>query len=267
MTMVANSCWGSLKFSRKLTFWLLHRFFQRQRPQQRLIILHTIEANHCSKLTNLLDYLGKQRHLALTVTFDDGYRSTMDAVQALPSLRAVFFICPAYLDTPDSVARKHFLYRQLLDRNTVPSEPAPVSMTPLRWDDLHELQRNGHVIGAHTLTHRHLSRIDSVRELEREIIGSGDLLEERLNCPIQWFAYPFGGLASIDERACKIIARRYRYLCTGIRGNNHGRDGHPVRWRDAIDLNWPDRYIAFLLSGGLDWAYLRQRRQMMRMAG
>lgn len=259
--------WGSLRSSRRVVYRLLAPLFRGGGPQRREITLHHVEADQHGALRALLEAIARRPKLTVTLTFDDGFRSSMEAIRRLPRVRAVFFVCPGYLEAPAGPARQRFLYRNLLEQKTVPPGPAPACLAPLDWEDIRVLHREGHVIGAHTRSHRHLSELRSRRELEREIVGAGDLLEDRLNAPVEWFAHPFGDARSIHADACRIAAARYRHLCTGIRGNNHGREGRFLHWRDAVELQWPTEYILFLLSGGLDWAYRRQRRRMRAMAG
>jgi peptidoglycan/xylan/chitin deacetylase (PgdA/CDA1 family) len=72
---------------------------------------------------------------------------------------------------------------------------APRPATPLfmTWDQIRELHRMGHTIGAHTVTHPVLAT-QSPAEQRAELTVSRQRLEEQLGVPVPLFAYPFGKL-------------------------------------------------------------------------
>lgn len=61
----------------------------------------------------------------------------------------------------------------------------------LKWDDLKELVREGNSIGSHTLDHRDLSMLN-VRDQEREIRQSKEILEKNLGYEVKAFCFPYG---------------------------------------------------------------------------
>ncbi len=61
----------------------------------------------------------------------------------------------------------------------------------LSLDELKEMMENGMEIGAHTITHPHLTQIPFDAAFN-EINGSKKALEEMLGCRINFFAYPYG---------------------------------------------------------------------------
>lgn len=61
----------------------------------------------------------------------------------------------------------------------------------MNWDDVRELDAAGVELGAHTVHHEILSRLDA-QGCEREIMGSRQALERGLGHPVPSFAYPFG---------------------------------------------------------------------------
>jgi peptidoglycan/xylan/chitin deacetylase (PgdA/CDA1 family) len=75
----------------------------------------------------------------------------------------------------------------------------------LSWDELQDLAREPDVtIGAHTLSHPVLAKLDTTAAL-REIAESKALLEHRLGRPVRHFAYPFGDRISADEREFRLV--------------------------------------------------------------
>lgn len=110
-------------------------------------------------------------------TFDDGYRDVLD--YALPILdafgiRALFFL--------------------ISDRSTAPT-PVPSSQpwdAYLGWEDARELERAGHLVGAHSRTHMKLTELDADAQ-SAEIDGSLASVATELARPGPvHFAYPYG---------------------------------------------------------------------------
>jgi GT2 family glycosyltransferase/peptidoglycan/xylan/chitin deacetylase (PgdA/CDA1 family) len=78
---------------------------------------------------------------------------------------------------------------------------------PLRLMDeeaLHLWNCRGVEYGAHTCTHRDLPRLDD-RELEIELGGSRQAIEQMIGCPVRTFAYPYG----VFDRRVQLKCREY----------------------------------------------------------
>jgi peptidoglycan/xylan/chitin deacetylase (PgdA/CDA1 family) len=109
------------------------------------------------------------RHPVL-ITFDDGYRDVLG--KAAPTLHrlhlhAIEFVITDRVDGPD-----------------------PSFLT---WPELRRLERLGVAIGSHTVTHRNLVHL-TAPEVRVELRRSRAVLERHLGHPVQWFAYPSGGV-------------------------------------------------------------------------
>ncbi|RLC11162.1 MAG: hypothetical protein DRI24_19200, partial [Deltaproteobacteria bacterium] len=74
---------------------------------------------------------------------------------------------------------------------SLPQSP-PIDFAPLNWEQIMTMAQSGISIGAHTLTHRVLSRVDPAHSWE-EIMGSRNELEKMLDKKVGWFCYPQGG--------------------------------------------------------------------------
>jgi peptidoglycan/xylan/chitin deacetylase (PgdA/CDA1 family) len=91
---------------------------------------------------------------------------------------------------------------------------------------LMELQRRGHCIGAHTVTHPRLTRLAD-EAVHRELLDCRKVLGSVLGKPPEWLAYPYGNVAP----RIMAIAREsgYRGAVTTIRDNRvKGRDLHAL---------------------------------------
>jgi peptidoglycan/xylan/chitin deacetylase (PgdA/CDA1 family) len=113
---------------------------------------------------------------AAVLTFDDGYRSVYD--EAFPVLREAGMTATVFL----TVGRRGDAGERL---------PALEGRAMLAWSEIREMQRAGFAIGAHTRTHRDLTRL-AASEIDDEMRGSKQAIEDRLGTAVSCFAYPFG---------------------------------------------------------------------------
>ncbi len=199
-------------------------------------------------------------------SFDDGFASNAEVARDIltpAGIAGLFFVCPGLIDLtpqdqPAAVAAGIFDGRidgAELDRR----------LRLMTWNEVEALAVSGHTIGAHSLTHRRLSRLRG-GTLAHEILDSGARIETRLGTPVTWFAYPFGDIDSIDAETMRIIAGRYRFCRSGVRGAN-GRTTHPLALRgDHIDLTAPSAWQRLTLEGGLDGRYRAARRRLDDLA-
>ena len=234
--------------------------------QRRFVIIHDIPLHLEDTFRQVVSKIKSIDSVDTTLTFDDGFISSYNAIKKVKHNQAIFFVSPGFLNCTGNKNKKDFFKKKFL-RNVfyLEKRPLPEYIQPATWESLKELIANDHIIGAHTVNHVKLSDITSPKELEYEIISSGDMIEDRLNKKVEWFSYPFGDISSINKKAYKIIKKRYQYCCTGIRGNNNDRYYPYAIWRDFIDLSWPTEYIEFVLKGGLDWYYFFKRRKLFKM--
>jgi len=137
----------------------------------------------------------------------------------------------------------------------------PDDTTLMSWADVQSLVQAGHTIGSHALFHRRLSRLTD-EERRGEIIDSGSFLEDRLEVPVRWFAYPFGDLGSIDSSSLRIIGGRYEFCCSTLRGVNAATTRPLELLRDHIDLSASFAYQRMILAGSLDFRYRRSVKQL-----
>jgi peptidoglycan/xylan/chitin deacetylase (PgdA/CDA1 family) len=203
----------------------------------------------------------------IIITFDDGFRSSALAARQVldpKGLKALFFIPYNFIGLQGAAA-KEFAAEHLFE-GKVPAARIGDDLQPMTWDDVHKLAAQGHEIGAHTLSHARLSALPDQAARREEIVVSGDKLSAKLGRSVSLFAYPFGDNSSIDAAAGKLIAGRYDYCFTGLRGANAAGSGPAWVYRDEINLDYPWRYILFLLYGGLDPFYARRRKALAELA-
>lgn len=199
------------------------------------------------------------------LSFDDGFASNFDlagSVLAVHGARALFFVSPGLIDlTGDN--QRQAIAKNVFDGRRPPEDLDP-ALVMMDWEQIRELVDLGHEVGCHGLTHRRLSNLDG-DDLRREILVAGDLLETRLDRNSPWYAYAFGDVGSVSEPALKIIAERFRFCRSGIRGLNTEKTTGTAIVADHIPLLAPLAYQKFILEGGLDSRYAGPRRELRRM--
>ncbi|MDP2923951.1 MAG: polysaccharide deacetylase family protein [Candidatus Omnitrophota bacterium] len=132
------------------------------------------------------DRLGQR---SVCITFDDGFADNYKYVFPLLEkygLKATFYITTSRIRLNET--NKEFM----------------------SWEELKELVSRGHSIGAHTISHRILSRL-SPEEIETEIAGSKRELEEKLNIRVVSFAYPHGKAGDIPAAICEQILKKHGF--------------------------------------------------------
>jgi peptidoglycan/xylan/chitin deacetylase (PgdA/CDA1 family) len=152
---------------------------------------------------------------ATVLTFDDGYRSTLDVVWPRLEARgwpATLFAVPGYLD-----GQSYFPW------DSAEGDPAAL----LNVSALVELAQRGMHIGSHTVSHRWLPRL-SDEELAVELRDSRRALELFLGQSVTTLAYPAG---HHDARVrAAVAAAGYEHAFSTARGRSTLRtDRYAVR--------------------------------------
>ncbi|CAN5133317.1 polysaccharide deacetylase family protein [soil metagenome] len=168
----------------------------------------------------------------VVVTFDDGTADFADVAVPIMADHAI----PSTL----------YLATDFVERAT----PFPNQGTPLSWSAVIDVMATGLVsVGSHTHTHVLLDRAD-IACVEDELDRSVGLIEDRLACPAQHFAYPKAVLGSPSAEVA--VRRRFRSAAlAGTRPNPYGRtDPHRLR-RSAIQVADGMRWFNRKLEGGM----------------
>src|SRR3954447_11970455 len=118
------------------------------------------------------------------LTFDDGFRDNYETVLPLlreRGMRAFVFVLPPLVD-----AGAPLLWPEV----AADAERHPQTMRSVTWEMLGEMAEGGFEVGAHTLTHPHLTELDD-EALRDELSDSRARVRARLGS-CETFAYPFG---------------------------------------------------------------------------
>lgn len=139
-------------------------------------------------LSELLEALRSGQDLSgkLVVTFDDGYRDNAEVAAPIMErhgVRGCFFVATDFIGTDATPWWD-------LDGN--------IESEWMSWDQVRQLRRAGHEIGAHTETHADLG-ITVGEAAHAEIAEGRARLERELGEPVTLFAYPFGARRQLTK--------------------------------------------------------------------
>jgi peptidoglycan/xylan/chitin deacetylase (PgdA/CDA1 family) len=159
----------------------------------------------------------------IAITFDDGFQNVYE--HGFPVLRNYGFPATIFLVTDYCGGM-----------NSWPSQPPGIPYQALLdWKQIKEMSRAGITFGSHTRTHPDLTTI-STRDVEEEIIGSKNAIEDALGVSVDTFAYPYGLL----HDGVKEVARTHFTLAC------------------STSLGFVDSRSDFLALERLDMYYLRR---------
>jgi peptidoglycan/xylan/chitin deacetylase (PgdA/CDA1 family) len=182
----------------------------------------------------------------VAITFDDCYRDNLPAARILAEhgLPATFFIPTAFVGT-DRV----FTW----DRGLPP-------MANLSWNDVREMARLGFDIGSHTVTHADLG-VTTTEEAQREVTESKRALEEQLQRPVRWIAYPFGQRTNLRADLVPLIREAgYEACFSAYGGFICAGQTEFVLPREAVPCFRSVLHLELHLTGCLHWMYALRRR-------
>lgn len=251
----------------------------RNSPRLRVLLYHDIAPNDVRNFAKQMRWLSKRWTFlspeqfgailtgdaslnsdSLLLTFDDGFKSNLIVAESVlnqMNIQAIFFVVPRFVSLSSRLNARQFIAQNIYPN--LSESNLPEYWTNMTWDDLRTLLNQGHTIGSHTLSHARLSQIDS-NALEYEINESAVLLEDQLNMSIEHFAYPFGDIASLSEEALVIATRRFKFVYSGLRGNNIPKNGHKfVIHRDSLSPSDPCCLAGSFLEGSADFQYKKSR--------
>lgn len=131
-----------------------------------------LKDNHYTviKLKDLVNALANKTKLpskSVVLTFDDGWENQYK--YAFPILKRYNYTAT------------FFVYTDMLDSDKF-----------LNWDEISEMDDSGMTIADHTKSHPYLYAMHNLTKIRNEIIGSKNIIEDRLGKPVTLFSYPFG---------------------------------------------------------------------------
>jgi peptidoglycan/xylan/chitin deacetylase (PgdA/CDA1 family) len=182
----------------------------------------------------------------VAITFDDCYRDNLPAARVLAEhgLTATFFIPTKYVGT-DQV---------------FPWDVGLKQMANLSWQDVQQIQQLGHEIGSHTVSHPDLGMVDPATA-RRELTDSKKTLEDKLQRPVRWFAYPFGGRNNFRPEYLALAQEvGYEACFSALSGFIQPHMGGQILPREAMPYFRSLTNLELHLGGCLNWFCQVKRR-------
>lgn len=172
-------------------------------------------------------------------TFDDGFEECYSALAPVLEdfgVNAAFFINPNFVEGDENYIA-HFT--QQIVRTP--------GKRPMKWDEIEELHRRGHIIGAHTMDHYNINTQDR-KVLEYQIGKCKSVIEDRLSVPCEYFAFPYGRLEHANAEAIAIACRYYQYIFSQSDYKHYFSFGGRVINRRHFEPFWPVPHLSYFLS-------------------
>ena len=126
----------------------------------------------------------------------------------------------------------------------------------MSWDEIRDLRNQGMTLGAHTMTHPYLTRIQRDDVPLREILTSKTVIESRTGALVTSMAYPFG---QYDKRVVSLVrAAGYTSARSTWPGVVHSREGLfslsglLTTESEKTLVDSVQKYLALAKSGGTD---------------
>jgi peptidoglycan/xylan/chitin deacetylase (PgdA/CDA1 family) len=151
--------------------------------------------------------------LAVSITFDDGYAENCQ--EAIPLLVQKRIPCTYFVTAGNVLSGEPFSHD--LARGC--------RFPPNNAEQLRAMAAAGIEIGVHGYSHADLGEVHEERELHREVVTSGEQLQDLLGRPMRYFAFPYGQYANLNVRAFQLAHEAgYEAICSAYGGYNFPGD-------------------------------------------
>jgi peptidoglycan/xylan/chitin deacetylase (PgdA/CDA1 family) len=180
-----------------IRFLMYHRVADLREYDQLTVTPEHFKAHiaHLAKYYNVISLSDAVAKLAIAdastkdvvVTFDDGYLDNL--TNAIPVLRAFHIPATIFITTKFCDQEMHHpRYKQSKER------------LHLTWEEVRALSTESLItIGSHTITHPFLSRMSN-SDVQREIVDSKRIIEDKIGAVIQYFCYPSGDFTLREQK-------------------------------------------------------------------
>ena len=191
----------------------------------------------------------------LLLTFDDGFKSNLIVAKKFLKklkLKAIIFVPLKFILLKDKIKKKNFII------NNLKVKYSSSQMDNLDIKDLQTFKQLKFTIGSHTFSHVNLKNLRDKTKLRFEIIESANRLQKLLKTKINNFSFTFGRLNDISQKSLSLSKKRFKYIYTGIRGEN--LNNLRLIFRDNVLPSDKVYDLYAYLSGYLDFLYSNERK-------
>lgn len=172
-------------------------------------------------------------------TFDDGFMECYNYFAPVLEefgVNAMFFVNPNYVEG-------NATYIDNFNNNIVMT----LNKQPMRWEQLKELSRRGHIIAAHTMDH-YMINSDDESILQFQIKTCKKTIEQNIGQPCDYFAFPYGRLTQANKKSIDMACNTYRYVFSQSDYKHYfSYDGRVIN-RRHFEPFWPKKHVFYFLS-------------------
>ncbi len=156
---------------------------------------------------------GVNHRPCVSITFDDGYADNCQ--QAIPLLIREQIPCTYFVTLGNVLDGEPFAH-DLANGDT---------FLPNTVEELRAMSAAGIEIGAHTYSHADIARIRDPEKLRYEVVSAGKDLEEAIERPVRYFAFPYGLHANLSSEGFLLAQQSgYEAACSAYGGYNFPGD-------------------------------------------
>ena len=180
----------------------------------------------------------------IALSFDDGFYENYSHIAKVLdeiSIGACFFINAGVIGASNEYLLKYIKRVDVANRDF------------LTWEVLKKMSDNGHTIGSHSLDHFRLYDLNE-DDIERQIHENKLIIERKLGIKVNSFAWPYGNLSDISDKALKIIEKYHTHIFSGTNYKFYYSLNGRVINRRHIEPYWPKSHIKYFLSSKKSYA-------------
>ena len=181
---------------------------------------------------------------AVAFSFDDGYEDCYYGIAPVlekHGVNAMFFINPSAANAAENNDMAY------IDRFVNISTRSP-GKRPMTWQQIRELRKRGFMIGAHTMDHCMTTSHGCQDDLRHQICDCRDMIENKLGFRCEYFAWPYGTMAHINNDGLNIALRTYKYVFSQTDFKHYLSLGGKVINRRHFEPWWKHSHVRYFLS-------------------
>lgn len=202
-----------------------------------------------------------QNKPGIIISFDDGLKTNYDIAAPLLEKHGFtgWFMIPVAFPKMDIITQHLFASSSKI-LHSVKDSKQPVAMS---WDNINDLERNGHFITCHTMNHKWLSDKLGDDEFNEEIVLSKKELEYELGHEVTGFTWVGGNESAYSKRAFEFIksAGYKEVFCTNSELIKHKTNNYFIE-RSNLHSNNSLNQVRLVLGGLYDIKYKRKKNRI-----
>lgn len=188
---------------------------------------------------NLIETRSVVNEPLVAFSFDDGFEEQYSMIAPILEkygTNAAFFINPHFAEANEEYI-KYFTEKTVLTLNK----------RPMRWNQIIDLEKRGHIIGAHTLDHYMINDYNEC-ELRHQIGDCKKVIEDKLGKSCDYFAFPYGRLEHANPKSIELATEYYQYVFSQSDYKNYFSYNGQVINRRHFEPDWNISHLRYFIS-------------------